>query len=86
MEPATAIVGQTVCDLASVMRSCQVADDIREDASMVEVRQLHLSVKANDASERFPIVGSNSHILAGTDLTEVGREIDAVPLMSSEAK
>lgn len=47
---------------------------------------IYLSVKAKDASERFPIVGSNSHILAGTDLTEVGREIDAVPLMSSEAK
>jgi hypothetical protein len=53
---------------------------------MVEVRQLHLSVKAKGAGEGFPIFGRDSHILARTDLTEVGREVDAVLLMPSKAK
>ena len=47
---------------------------------------MYLSVKAKGAGEGFPIVGCDSHILARTDLAEVGREVDAVPLMPSKAE
>jgi hypothetical protein len=47
---------------------------------------MYLSIKAKGASERFPVVGPDGHILARADLAEVGREVDAVPLVSSKAK
>jgi hypothetical protein len=47
---------------------------------------MYLSVKAKGAGEGFPIFGRDSHILARTDLTEVGREVDAVLLMPSKAE
>ena len=69
-----------------VLRSCQAADDVREDASMVEVCQLHRCVEAKSASEGFPVVGRDSHVLARTDLADVGGEVNGVPLMSSNAE
>jgi hypothetical protein len=46
----------------------------------------YLCIEAEGASERFPIVGRDSHIMARMDLTEVGREFNVVPLMSCKAK
>lgn len=69
-----------------VLLSCQATDDIREDASMVVVCQLHLCVKAKSATEGFPVVSSDGHILTRTDLADVGRKVDGEPLMSSKAE
>jgi len=69
-----------------VLSSCHVADYIREDASMVVVGQFHLCVKAKCATERFSIVSRDGHILSRTDLADIGRKVNGVPLVSSKAE
>ena len=47
---------------------------------------MYLCVKAKCAAERFSVVGRDCHILARTDLTDVGRKVNGEPLMSSKAE
>jgi hypothetical protein len=70
----------------------QMEDTIQNSMSDAKIKKnvilncMYLSIKAKGASERFPVVGPDGHILARADLAEVGREVDAVPLVSSKAK
>jgi hypothetical protein len=47
---------------------------------------VYLCVKAKLAGERFSIVGRDGHVLARTDLADVGRKVNGEPLMSSKAE
>lgn len=53
---------------------------------MVKVFQLHLCVNAKRASEGFPILCRNGHILAWTDLGNLAREVDGETLMPTEVE
>lgn len=50
------------------------------------LESMYLCVKAKSTSEGFPVVGCDGNVLPGTDLADVGREVNGVPLVSSKAK
>ncbi len=53
-----------------------------KDAPILEVRQLHLCVKAKHTSELFPVICCHSNIHARLDVLNVWH-VDGVPLQAS---
>jgi hypothetical protein len=70
----------------NVITSLKAKKLIRAGVYTMFLKCAYLCVKAEGASERLPVVSCDSHILARTDLTEVGGEFNVEPLMSCKAK